>query len=165
MPVDVSASESGAALGPHRDRLFAQQTSNALSLFSESLPAELKSRHQSGSLSSSAAVLHFITGSAQVFLHDTNSYRPGNDIALYHAGGVVGLIKLMGQVVREHPLLSLDIAYVCFQDVDDMGMFIYCLWTMAVCVLIRESKRLKRDGRDIGGSSLEGSDTSQRLCR
>ncbi|GFZ51165.1 hypothetical protein JCM24511_08923 [Saitozyma sp. JCM 24511] len=138
LPVDVSVSESGAALGPHRDRLFAQQTSNALSLFSESLPAELKSRHHSGSLSSSAAVLHFITGSAQVFLHDTNSYRPGNDIALYHAGGVVGLIKLMGQV-----------------DVEDMGMFIYCLWSMVVSVLIRESKRLKRDGRDIDATVVD----------
>jgi hypothetical protein len=90
-----------AVVAPHQDQIFAQQTAHALSTFSESLPAELRSGHDSGSLSSSAAVLHFITASAQVFLHDTNSYRPGNAIALYHAGGVVGLIKLMGQVVRE----------------------------------------------------------------
>jgi hypothetical protein len=72
------------------------------------------------------------------------------------------LIKLMGQVVCEDSLSTLYVAHVCVQDVEDMGMFIYCLWTMVVCVLIRESKRLKRDGRDIGGLSEE-SHVSQRL--
>lgn len=75
--------------------------------------------------------------SASVFLYDCNEYAP-NDMALYHARRVVGLIKMLDA-----------------EDYSYCSLFVYYQILMVVRVIIREIKRLRRLGDEIGASVLD----------
>ncbi|ORY21520.1 hypothetical protein BCR39DRAFT_562620 [Naematelia encephala] len=114
----------------------------AIRRFVEGLPVYLKTIgaivEGSELLTAGAASIHSIICCAEMFLRDNNTYRGTNDEALYHAGRLVGLIRMLGE-----------------GDVGDLGLFIHELWGFAMRVLIREVKRLTRVGDAIGAAVID----------
>ncbi|OCF40879.1 hypothetical protein I317_05329 [Kwoniella heveanensis CBS 569] len=80
----------------------------------------------------SAISLYFIVCSTRIHIADTNTYQVSNDSAMYHVRRMIDSIRLLEPAQNAQ-----------------LGLAIYILWDLAALVLLREIKRLRRQGDDI----------------
>ncbi|WRT64406.1 uncharacterized protein IL334_001338 [Kwoniella shivajii] len=116
--------------------------SEAIERFASRIPPHLKTMHTVVEgvkmVSSPAMTLHFILCAARMFAADLNSYDVPNDAAINQVRRMVDSMRLMAPM-----------------DLANMSLSIYTIWVLAAQILMREVKRLNRQGEFIAVAALD----------
>ncbi|WVR04886.1 hypothetical protein IAU60_001898 [Kwoniella sp. DSM 27419] len=118
----------------------AEELAEAVERFVRDIPVRLKwkpSLDAEPQSPAAAVTLHFILCATRICLVDSNSYDVPNDAAMYHVRRMVDSIRLLRPA-----------------DTACLSMSIFLLWTMAGQILMREVKRLRRQGDEFGAMAL-----------